>query len=280
MNIGFIGPGKVGCSLGAYLKSNGLNLLGFSGVHEDSTRYAASLTKSYFYAKIGDLIKDADILFLTVPDGTISSVWEDIKKHDIKGKIICHCSGAMTSKVFSGAKEAFAYAYSIHPLLAISGKDRAEDLKKAFFAIEGDDERIDDVINLIKTCGNRAQIIDESMKTGYHAAAVFSSNLVIGVMDVAAGILKKAGFNDDDARAAFYTLAIGNLEKYFDVGAKAALTGPVERGDDSTVKKHLLALDDDERQMYLDISKRVLAIAKEKNTNRDYTALENLLEGE
>ena len=61
-------------------------------------------------------------------------------------------------------------------------------------------------------------------------------------------------------------------------GAKAALTGPCERGDAETVKKHFKYLDGDDRELYKLISLRLVKIAEKKNPEKDYKDLKKLLE--
>ena len=49
---------------------------------------------------------------------------------------------------------------------------------------------------------------------------------------------------------AFLGLARGTIDNVAELGAAAALTGPVARGDWATVERHLAALPDDERPAY------------------------------
>lgn len=50
------------------------------------------------------------------------------------------------------------------------------------------------------------------------------------------------------------------------------MTGPLERGDDATLRRHLEALGDgDLREIYLLLSKSLLPVAREKHPQRDYS---------
>jgi predicted short-subunit dehydrogenase-like oxidoreductase (DUF2520 family) len=69
------------------------------------------------------------------------------------------------------------------------------------------------------------------------------------------------------------------VEHLEDGSLEAALTGPVERGDTQTVKKHIDNISGDSRAIYILLSKRVLQIAKRKNPERDYRKMEELLNG-
>ena len=49
------------------------------------------------------------------------------------------------------------------------------------------------------------------------------------------------------------------------------LTGPVERNDVVTVQKHMAALPKAEKDIYKILSQKLVAIAKRKHPQRDYT---------
>ena len=95
MRAGFIGAGKVGFSLGKYLKENGVEITGYFSKSPESAKSAADFTNTKLYKSIENILSDSDTLFITVPDGQISKVWDYMKNLDIKNKNICHCSGSI-----------------------------------------------------------------------------------------------------------------------------------------------------------------------------------------
>ena len=60
-------------------------------------------------------------------------------------------------------------------------------------------------------------------------------------------------------------------------GSVNALTGPIERNDVSTVKKHLSVLTEQELEIYRSVSGRLVEIAKEKYPERNYDEMEEVL---
>jgi predicted short-subunit dehydrogenase-like oxidoreductase (DUF2520 family) len=122
MRAGFIGAGKVGFTLGKYLAMHGIEISGYYSRTPASAKEAAEFTQSRYYTSIEEITKDSDTLFLTVPDGAIGEIWDDMRNLPIKNKNICHCSGSIPSTVFFDAENRGAYRYSIHPLYAISSK--------------------------------------------------------------------------------------------------------------------------------------------------------------
>ena len=101
MQIGIIGAGKVGCSLGKYLKDAGVTVTGYFSRTVESAQEAADFTQTKVFANVQDLVKASDTLFITTPDGSIGDVWDCIAKLSIQNKIICHFSGSLSSVVFS-----------------------------------------------------------------------------------------------------------------------------------------------------------------------------------
>ena len=112
MRIGFIGAGKVGFTFGRYIaekrelvreKTDGalcLEVGGYFSASRQSAELAAEFTETCVYDSLEQLCEYSEIIFLTVPDGQIGEVWKSIKDLDIRGRIICHASGAMTSDIF------------------------------------------------------------------------------------------------------------------------------------------------------------------------------------
>lgn len=278
MKIGFIGAGKVGFSIGKMLADHGKDVIGYYSRNPISAEKAAEFTKTMQYLELEKLVKDSDILFLTVPDDAIETVWQQIKQYPLANKMICHCSGSLSSTIFSDIEKTKAYGYSIHPLLAVSDRYKSyQEIPKALFTIEGSKEKIQEVKKLFKDCGIKVEIIDQKVKTRYHAAAVMSSNLIVGLIDAAQEELKKCGFSDEGAKMALAPLIKGNVENVLKKGTKESLTGPIERNDVGTIKKHLETLDGINKIVYEILSSRTLELAEVKNQNCNYSQMEKIL---
>lgn len=276
--IGFIGAGRVGFTLGRYFVENGLKVSGFYSRTYEHAVLASEFTKSRSYKTIEELVTASNIIFITVNDSQIEAVWELCKKSDLTNKILCHCSGAMTASVFSGIEKANAYAYSVHPLFSFNDKYNSyKEISKAFFTIEGDESHIDYIADIIKKLGNQYVVIDGANKDKYHGAAVFVSNLVIGLFHSGKKLLMDCGFSDEQAQSALTPLFINNAVNLSNVGESAALTGPVDRNDLATIKKHLNCLENDYKDIYIRLSRQLIDIAKDKYKGTDYSQMEEVL---
>ena len=278
MKFGFIGAGKVGFSLGKYLADNNQTVVGYYSEFEEDAEEAAEFTGSKNYSKIELLVKDSDVLFLTVTDGMIETVWNQIKDIDIREKIICHTSGALSSEVFSDISKHGSFGFSIHPLFAVSDKYQSyKELSGSYFTIEGSKEKIEDMKSLFENFGNTVCIISKEDKVKYHGAAAIASNLVVGLIGLSEQLLVECGFDKESAHNALSPIIKGNVSHIIDDGCEMALTGPVERNDIETVKKHLAVLEGNSHTVYRTVSREVLNIAKMKNKDREYSKMEDIL---
>lgn len=282
-NIGIIGAGKVGVSLGRYL--SGLeytNLVGYYSRSLDSSAYAAKVTNSGKFTSIEKLVEKSNVILITTPDDQISEIWSTISKFSIQNKIVCHCSGSLSSEIFFDISSKGASGCSMHPILAISSKENSyKDLSSAFFTLEGQNKAIEFFSRVLDSKRNKYKVLSKTEKTKYHISSVFISNLIIAMGNISVKLLSDYDFSQEEALDALKSLAVGNMDKFFARGPQNALTGPVERNDLGTVEKHLKALSDDKYEnienIYRLLSLELVGIAKEKNNDRDYSNLENLL---
>ena len=278
MNIGFIGAGKVGFSLGKYLTERNVRVPGYYSRNPDSSREAADFTNTRQYMNLRHLVEDSDVLFVAIPDSAIAPMWEQLKMLPIQNKIISHFSGSLSSAVFSDIERYHAYGYSIHPLFAINDKyESYKVISQAFFTIEGDPKYLNWFQKLFEGFGNPVEIISGQDKVRYHAAAAMVSNLYVGLANLCEEMLRNCGFSAANAHRALSPLMMGNTENIVQYRPVGALTGPIERNDLSTVMDHLDSLSGEARKIYQDLSVEVLKFAREKNPERDYSEMERII---
>lgn len=276
MSVGFIGAGKVGCSFGRYLASCGVALSGYFSRNPEAAREAAEFTGSGFFRSMEELVRESDMIFLTVSDDAIAQVWEQMGSLQLAGKVVCHCSGVLSSEILSGARE--ARVFSVHPLLAVNSRLQSyREFSQALFTIEGEAASGSKPATLLASCGNRVVVIEAKDKVRYHAAAVLGSNLILGLAECAMEELQQCGFARDEAREALAPFMLANLAHLKEHRIEDCLTGPVERGDVRTVQKHMDVLEGTNREAYRLLSEKALVLARARNPERDYGELEKQL---
>lgn len=239
--IGFIGMGKCGMSLAYYFRSKGIDISGFSSRHNN--------TEDFDFLSCEELVEKSDLIFITVTDTAIPQVWDEIRHMDLSNKIICHCSGSVSSEIFKNANPNMVC--SVHPMLAFNSRHTSNKaISKAFFTLEGGKTAVDKVSAILSLCGNNFKVITSENKVKYHAAACFASNFVVSVCYEAVKLLTECGFKKDEAREALSALMQCNMENIIDVGCENAITGPAARGDTVTIERHMEVLNQKEKVLY------------------------------
>ncbi len=280
MKIGIAGAGKVGFTIGKYFSTHGLKLTGYYSRSLDSSIEAAHFTGSKAFTDIATLARESDVLFLTVPDGAITSVYQEIDSGLLQGKLIGHTSGALTSEAaFPGIEDTGAIGFSVHPLFAVSDRYHTyEQMSDVFFAIEGNPDALRIIMPALSGIGLHVQKIDPEAKVRYHCAAAVASNLVNALLLTSIDMLRECGFSEENARSAITPLVKGNVDHALESGVVESLTGPVERADEGTVRKHLGCLSVRQKQLYCLLSEALVPAAQQKHPDRDYQSIKTLLE--
>lgn len=281
VSIGFIGAGKVACSLGKWFSMGGLRLSGYASRTHQSAAFAARFTESQVFEDVEDLLISSDIIFLTANDGELRGLYQSLDENIIQNKILVHCSGSLTVKEVFGER---SNCFSLHPLYPFSSKtDCYKGLSGSFFTLEAADtyskESASLIEDMVKGCGGNISRIEGDKKSIYHASCVFASNLVCAVLEESCGLMEECGFKKEEAINALAPLIRANIDSSIKLGPENALTGPVERNDSSTVEKHLDALaGSDSLEVYRVLSKKLVEIGKARHPDRDYAKIRSLLE--
>lgn len=281
INIGIIGAGRVGTTMGKYIIAHGGKIQGFYSRTIEHAKEAAQFCNTNYFKDLDSLIEVSDTLFITTSDGAIKNVWDCIAAKNVKGKVICHFSGSLSSDIFSNKESAGVVACSVHPIYAFSNKFTAyQNLTEALFTVEGDSEALSRMQELFAILPNRVVSIPTETKGKYHAAASVASNQLTGLLWMAIELLKETGITEKTAYEMLEPLVKNSVNSIFSNGCKEALTGPIERNDLETVKKHLAALENNAlwNQAYQANGKLVLEVAKEKNPKCDYQKMQQLFQ--
>ena len=186
---------------------------------------------------------DHDVVVLAVPDREIAAAAAAVA--NVHGRLVGHCSGATGLDALASHE-----AFGVHPLMTVAPDAPGRVFAGATAAIAGTTERaLACAAALADRLGMRAFEIDDADRAAYHAAASIASNFLVTVEDAAEVVLGSIGLD----RSILLPLVRASVDNWAASG-RAALTGPVARGDDATVARqreaiamrapHLLALFD------------------------------------
>ncbi len=277
--VAIIGAGVVGCALGRLLAGRGYIIDGVASRSRATAHHAVevigsgkactSATKAAAWAKI---------VFITTTDNAIRDVCARIaaERGFRPGSTVIHCSGALSSEALAPARDCGAAVAMLHPLQTFASVDRAiELLGGSAFAFEGDQEAKAVCAGIVHALGGYMFDLPIGSKGLYHAASCMASNYFITIFHMAVELMEYAGLGHDEATRILLPLVGGALENLKSVGTPKALTGPISRGDDGTVLKHLKAMTDmppEFRDVYRMLGVQTLRIAREKDTVRPAAA--------
>ena len=243
MKISVIGPGRVGSAIAIGLNQAGYDVVTIAGSSDAQKRddLAQRVCAEGVYCPIEASIR-ANVIFLTVADSAIQSVCEQISEAGgfNENSVVVHCSGALGSHALHAAEKKGAKIISAHPLQTFADpKTASASLPGTYWFLEGLTSAQEIIKPVIESLGGNVVVISADHKPLYHAAAVVTSNCLTALIDVATRLYQAVGMSEEDARQAFAPLAKVSLENALEKGATKALTGPVSRGDISTIQKHL-----------------------------------------
>lgn len=278
MKIGIIGAGRVGVTLGKYLTDAGAAITGYFSKTRQSAAEAADFTGTKAFETWKDVIQASDTLFITTPDSVIGDVWACIAAYNLTGKILCHFSGSLSSGIFSGIEETGAVGCSIHPMYAFSNRFTSyQQFHTACLVAEGNPAGREPIETLFRDLGHTVLRIHTADKIKYHAAAAMISNDMVALLQTVLDLLGECGFGEKESTMLLQPIIRNTVSEMLERGPIEALTGPVERGDVSTVQQHMTALAGTTAgEIYQALGKVLVEIAERKYPERQNTAMKLL----
>jgi predicted short-subunit dehydrogenase-like oxidoreductase (DUF2520 family) len=216
--LAVVGAGRVGSSLAAAAAAAGVDveLAGREG--------AAEATRG------------AKAVLLCVPDAEIEAAVDAAAPAE--PMLIGHTSGARGLEALGAAAARGAGTFCLHPLQTFPRPDT--DPAGAPCAISGSSEdALAFARGLAERLGMRPFELDDELRAAYHAAAAIASNFLVTLEEAAVELLGRAGI--EDGRELLAPLVLRTASNWAANGNEA-LTGPIARGDEATVERHLDAL--------------------------------------
>jgi len=242
MRIGFIGIGVVGTALARGLSRAGYAVVAVASRRFESARHLAeAIPDCTAYPETGAVANAAELVFITTRDDAIAEVARSVRW--VSGQMVVHTSGAATISALAAAKQAGALVGSFHPLQTFADADQAlASLPGTTFVLEGEGQVLESLKKVAEDIGGRYLTIRSEDKTLYHAAAVMTSNYTVTLMHMAVDMWRAFGVEPPVALQALLPLLRGTVRNIEVVGLPQCLTGPVARGDVTTVQAHLETL--------------------------------------
>lgn len=240
--IGIVGAGAVGTALGAALHRAEWPVVAVAS--RDAARrerFRSLVPGARGFAEATALLDDVELVILAVPDDAIERLAGELRLYG--GQALVHTSGVLGAEVLEPARAAGTQLGAFHPLVAFADTERAiAALRGATVAVEGDDQLVSHLADMAEALGATAVRLVPGSKAAYHAAAVLAAGGFVALLDAIAELGRAAGLDEQGSLAVYGGLIEQTLGNARALGIRAALTGPMTRGDVGTLARHLEAM--------------------------------------
>lgn len=239
MNLGFIGAGKVGKGLAVGLGEKNYPVICVYDVLKDSAKnFAQDIAGCKIMDNPQEVANQAECVFITTPDAFIEQVCSSLKWR--QGQKIIHCSGANTVHLLDSAKNYGAYTGVFHPGLTFADyKQAAKNIAGSTFDIEAEEPVLGTLKEMAEALESYWVIIKAEEKPAYHVAVEFTSLFVMLLFRMSADMMQVMGITKEQAIKAAHPMIRGTANNIEKLGISQPLTGPADRGDNDTIKKHI-----------------------------------------
>ena len=248
-SLNIVGAGRVGQTLGRLWASAGIFQLHavLARTHERAQQACDFIGAGQACTDLGSL-PAADVWLLSVPDSQIAPVALALATQaTVSGlprpALVFHCSGAQASDQLAPLRQLGWDTASAHPLLSFAQPERAlTQFDGTPCALEGDAAALKTLETVFSQIGGRCFALAAKDKLLYHAGAVFATNFLPVLQDLAEQLWQRSGMPEDLAQQMRSSLLHNAVNNIVALGPQAALTGPAARGDTALVARQQQAL--------------------------------------
>jgi predicted short-subunit dehydrogenase-like oxidoreductase (DUF2520 family) len=225
------------------LRRRGHQLIGVASRSQESAERARSFLAAPVFELGTSFAHTADIVLIGASNAAIRDVAEAIAPTLRRDSFVCHFSGSLGLEPLAPVADAGAASGALHPVAA------CPDVVTALRRLPGSAwgvtcaERLEPwAIALVRGDLDGVPVmVEDRDRPAWHAAAVVTANGVASLLALAEAVLSSLGVGSPEA--VLGPLASGVVANAVEKGGGAAtLTGPVVRGENETIRRHVIAL--------------------------------------
>lgn len=232
-NIVIIGTGNVATHIARALSNAGFTISQVYGRNVREAKRLSDEVNSIFTIDKDNIIPDADLYIMAITESAITSVLETIPQHN---NLIVHTAGSIHMDVLKAYSKNFGVLY---PLQTFSKKDVISFIDIPFCIEANSQENLESLIKLAKSISEDVREVNSEERKLIHLAAVFACNFPNFLYAIAEDILNKEGIRFD----ILLPLIKKTTEKIYTLSPGNAQTGPAQRKDQETIRKHMALLE-------------------------------------
>jgi len=242
-----IGAGRAGRVLAHAMTAAGYRFTWIGSRNADNARrLAVEVGAAAHGVGFENFPRPAGFLILAVPDGEIRRVSAEAAAAGVAGKrgtVAAHLSGALGSSELDDLRGEGASVMAFHPAQTFTPESDPRSVFRGIcFDMEGDDPACALGEAVASSLGAVPVRLAPEQRVLTHLAMTVASNYTVSLVRMAETIMVRAGLPPETAHLMLKPLYMNTVRNISEYGASRALTGPVSRGDDEIVSRHLEAL--------------------------------------
>lgn len=243
LSVAIIGPGRVGMSLGSWLRDRGAGVAWVAGRGLESAQAAARDLAAEARTAAEIMRKPWDLLLLAPPDDQLASIAEGLGGEEIAhpgNRVALHTSGNQSAEALAPLREVGVAIGSLHPLLGFP-QIRRQPVGGTVYGIDGDEPALDLARRLALSFGGEAVEIPPRQRFLYHYCATLAAGGVSTLLAVVDELIDELGL-DPAVRRGMLNLTRAAVDAAADsADAATTITGPIARGDAGLAERQRLA---------------------------------------
>ncbi|MFC3442813.1 Rossmann-like and DUF2520 domain-containing protein [Sphingobium rhizovicinum] len=242
--IGIVGTGRVARAMALALRRHSTAPVMLWGRNASHMRAVADEMDGRTVESLSMLAMACDLVLIAVSDDALTDVVTALApdRPVQKGIFVCHMSGRSGAAILAPLRDGGMLTAAVHPAMTFTGDPEQEVARMAgaCFVITGDGPQATGAAErLVDVLGGVAEQVEEAQRALYHAALCHAANHLVTLLAGSNDALRAAGIAEPQALLA--PLVRAALENSLDRGF-AALSGPLLRGDEATIRDHLAAM--------------------------------------
>lgn len=244
----FIGAGAVATALARRMADRGYPIAGIlSRTKASADALARVVGAPLASSRFEDLPADSRWILLCVPDDSLPEVVAQLEAldHPWAECLVAHTAGVLSSGVLHPLSEKGAATISMHPVQTFTSTSSPDVVEGVAFTLEGNEQAVAAMTTIVRDLGAHPLRIDPEHRTQIHLAASMASNFFVTLIAAAVDVLQHTRLSEDEALALLRPLVRSTWQNLEQNVPQNALTGPIQRGDQITIKRHLEALSDE-----------------------------------
>lgn len=270
-SINIIGCGQAAGSLARlWVQAGTVSIGGILNRSDESTRSAVRRVGAGTAVSSIAEMGQADYWLIGTTDSQVQPVATALHSSglNLEGALVFHLAGRFGLDVLAPLDDRNTLLAALHPVRSLTSSGLSiEGFTGTACLAEGADQALAALQPLVTSIGGTWLPVAEIDRGLYHASVSIISNITKAVAWKAQKWQQKAGLPEAIAAAVTYQLLASTMEDLFRSGARQSITGPVVRGDTSTIEAHIEAIrasHPEDVEVYCVLARTVLELAQDR----------------